>query len=110
MVFVFVFAFRAVLRHRKVSRLGVASELQLPTCATATWDLNCVCDLTTPQLTARPGIEPTSSWILVGFVFAVPQRELQKLLLDRRSFNVCICCIKSISVVSIDVFRVCFAF
>ena len=25
---------------------------------------------------ARPGIEPTSSWILVGFVSAEPQREL----------------------------------
>ena len=28
---------------------------------------------------ARPGIEPTSSWILVGFVSAEPRRELQDL-------------------------------
>ena len=26
---------------------------------------------------ARPGIEPTTSWFLVGFVSAVPRRELQ---------------------------------
>ena len=25
---------------------------------------------------ARPGIEPASSWILVGFISAVPQQEL----------------------------------
>ena len=27
---------------------------------------------------ARPGFEPISSWILVGFISAVPQRELPK--------------------------------
>ena len=41
----------------------------------------------TPQLTItpdplthwlRPGIEPASSWILVGFISTVPQWELQK--------------------------------
>ena len=38
----------------------------------------------TPQLMAtsteplRPGIKPASSWILVGFVTAKPQRELPK--------------------------------
>ena len=26
----------------------------------------------------RPGIEPVASWILVGFVSAEPQQELQK--------------------------------
>ena len=26
---------------------------------------------------ARPGIEPTSSWVLVGFITAEPRQELQ---------------------------------
>ena len=30
----------------------------------------------TPNPWARPGIEPESSWILVGFISAVPQQEL----------------------------------
>ena len=38
-------------RHMEVPRLGVASELQLPTIATAIQDLSCICDLT-PQLMA----------------------------------------------------------
>ena len=29
-----------------------------------------------------PGIEPTSSWILIRFVSAVPQQELQLTLFD----------------------------
>ena len=40
----------------------------------------------------RPGVEPTSSWILVGFVSAAPQRELLDFLLfsDWMIF-VCVC-------------------
>ena len=35
------------LQHVEVPRLGVELELQLPAyiTATATWDLNCICDL-----------------------------------------------------------------
>ena len=74
------------LQHMEVPRLGVESEWQLPayTTATATPGLSCVCALHHSSwqrwiLThwARPGIEPASSWILVGFVSAVPQRELR---------------------------------
>ena len=46
--FFFLFVFLGPhLRHRDVPRLGVESELQLPTCTTATavQDLSCVCDL-----------------------------------------------------------------
>ena len=65
------------LWHMEVPRLRVKSELQLPTytTATATWDPSCICDLTTAHSNARslthgarPGINPASSWILVGFV------------------------------------------
>ena len=61
----------------EVPRLGIKSELQLLAYATATaiWDLRCIWDLTTAHsntrsLThwARPGIDPASLWILVGFV------------------------------------------
>ena len=69
----------------EVQRLGVKSELQLLDCttATATQDLRHTCDLPhscgyprslTPRV--RPGMEPTSSWILVGFVSTEPQQEL----------------------------------
>ena len=71
------------------SQLGVQSELQLPACATATevWDPSCICDLhhtahtNARSLThwARPGIKPASSWLLVRFVTAEPQWELQGL-------------------------------
>ena len=47
-------------QHREVLRLGVESELQLPTYTTATalWDLSPQL-LPTPQLTALPDPEPT---------------------------------------------------
>ena len=68
-------------RHMEVPRLGVELELLLPayTTATALWDLSCVCDLYHSSrqcwIPSRlsPGIEPSSSWTLVGFVSAVPQ-------------------------------------
>ena len=69
-----------------VPRLGVMLELQLPATgtATATWDRSHVCDLhhsswqgwISTGYPVRPGIKPTSSWILVGFVSAGPQWEL----------------------------------
>ena len=76
------------LQHMKVPRLGVKSELQqlANTTATATWDLSHICNLhhnsqSTGSLThwVRPGIKPKSSWILVWFVFAALQWELQVL-------------------------------
>ena len=66
-----------------VPRLGVESKLQLPTYTTApaTWDLSTCATYITAHSNAgsltdqaRPGIEPTSSWILVGFITAeLPQ-------------------------------------
>ena len=62
-------------------------ELQLPvyTAAAAMWDPGRVCDLHPSSqqsqiLThgARPGMEPASSWMLVGFSTAEPRRELQQ--------------------------------
>ena len=67
----------------EVHRLGVKSELQLMACATATPDLSRICNLHhsygnagSPTHSARPGIEPESSWILVRFVSTAPQQEL----------------------------------
>ena len=60
--FLFVCFLGLHLRHVKVPRLGVKSELPLPayTTATATRD---------PQPTERGrGIKPATSWFLVGFV------------------------------------------
>ena len=58
--------------HMEVPMLGVESELQLPAYATATASPSLVCDLhgKARSLThwARPGIEPTTSRFLVGFV------------------------------------------
>jgi len=72
---------------------GAELELQLPTYATAiaTPDLSHVFDPHCSRSTYThgksgslnhwegPGIEPTSSWILVGFVTPEPQQELQKI-------------------------------
>ena len=69
----------------EVPRLGVESELQLLayTTVTVTSDLSCICYLhhssgNTTSVThgARPGIEPSTSWFLVGLVSAAPRREL----------------------------------
>ena len=91
LLFVFIFSFNLILGewcvflgphpwHMEVPRRGVRSELQLPayTTATATPDSSLVCDLhhSSQQLPdplthrARPGIEPSSSWILAGFFTA----------------------------------------
>ena len=77
-----------------VPRLGVKLELQLPayTTATATRDLSLMCDphhssgqreILNPLSEAR--IESALSWILVGFVFASPQWELQEDLVLARA-------------------------
>ena len=74
----------------EVPRLGVELELQLPayTTATATQDLSHVCNLYHSSWQyqilnlVRPGIEPLSSWILVGFVTTKPYQELQFIFLS----------------------------
>ena len=69
----------------EVARLGIKSEQQLLAYAmvTATLDPSCVYDLHHSSQQhwilnhrARPGIEPASSWILVGFITAELQQEL----------------------------------
>ena len=71
--------------YMEVPSLRIESELQLPaySTATVTRGLSHICDLhhssrqcRSPTHWARPGIEPTSSWILVRFVSTVPQWEL----------------------------------
>ena len=86
--FLFFCYLELYLWHMEVSRLGVELELQMPayTAATATaiatQDPSHVCDLHhSSQLwilnPLRPGIEPASSWMLVGLISTVPQWELQ---------------------------------
>ena len=73
------------LCHMEVPRLRVELELQLLayTTGTATQDLSHVYDLQCSSQQCRilnplrAGIEPMSSWILVRFVTAEPQWELQ---------------------------------
>ena len=88
--------FGLVLQHMEVPRLGVESELRLPAYATATGDLSHICNLHCSfqqhrSLTnrARPGIEPASSGILVGFVPTEPRWELHgsKLLFEELEFR-----------------------
>ena len=75
--------------HIEVPRLGVKLELQLPayTTARATRDPSHACSLHHSSWQCqilnhwvRPGIEPTSSWILIGLIIAEPPWELLKLL------------------------------
>ena len=58
------------VQHIKVPRLGVKLELQLLSYTTAHGNARSLTHW------ARPGVEPTSSWILVGFTSAQPQWEL----------------------------------
>ena len=67
------------LRHMEVPRLGVQLELQLPAYTAAHGNAKSLTHW------ARPGIEPTTSWFLVGFVSAAPRRELLKCLLKERT-------------------------
>ena len=70
--------------HMEVPGLGV--ELQLPllayTTATATPDLSHICNLHHSSRRCQilnplrgPGMEPMSSWILIGVISAEPQQE-----------------------------------
>ena len=80
------FLFRPAPRHMEVSRLGVKSEPQLLayTTATATPDLNHVCDVHHSSWQHRipnPPIEARDqtwdvSWFLVGFISTEPWREI----------------------------------
>ena len=77
-VFVFFFLLGPHPQHMEFPRLGVELELQLPAyiMATSTRDLSYVCDLQQPAQGntrssfqwLRPGIELTSSQILVSFI------------------------------------------
>ena len=67
-LFIFFLYFLGLhLRHMKASRLGAESELQLPAYTTAHGNAESLIHL------VKPGIEPASSWILVGFVTTEPQ-------------------------------------
>ena len=72
-------------QNMEVPRLGVKSELQLPAYTTATaiqdwshgYDLHCSsCQCRILTHWAGPGIEPTSSWTLVGFITTKPLQIL----------------------------------
>ena len=72
-------------QHMEVPRLGVQAALQLPACTTAsaTADPSHVCNLHHSSRQRqilnslkRPGIEPATSWFLVGFASAAPQQVL----------------------------------
>ena len=64
------FFFRAAPAEYGYSQVGVESELQLPAYATTTSSAGSEPQLQPRSLThwARPGVRPTSSWILVGFL------------------------------------------
>ena len=92
--FFFFSVFRAVPAAYGSSQARGESELQLPayTTVVTVWDLSCICsphhsswECRIPDHWARPGIEPTSSWILVGFISAAPQWELPKNILISNS-------------------------
>ena len=73
----FFFLFRAAPMAYGGSRLGVKSELQLPTYTTAHGNAR------TLTHGSRPGMEPATSWFLVRFVFAAPWWELPIALLKQ---------------------------
>ena len=90
-LFVCLFCFLGPhLQHMEVPRVGVESEPQQPAyvIATATRDPSLICNLhhtahsNAGSLTqrARPGIKPTTSWLLVRFVSTEQQQELLNLL------------------------------
>ena len=84
LLFFFAFFLRLYPRYVEVPRLGVESELQLPCWPTPQpqqcWIWAASVTHTTAHgnsgsLThwARSGVEPASSWILVGFISSAPQ-------------------------------------
>ena len=71
--------------HLRVFSLYTPPLSQLPICPSQSSLQPSIFLWHTPQFTAmplthwvRPGIEPTSSWILVGFISDEPQQELLK--------------------------------
>ena len=85
--FIYLFCFLGLHpQHMEVPRLGAESDLQLLAyaTATATQDLSYICKLhhsssNTRSLThwERPGIDPATSGLLAGFIFAMPQQEFK---------------------------------
>ena len=75
-VFLFCFVLSFVflgthLRHMEVPKLGVVSKLHLPVYATAKPDQSYAATCSNARSLThrmRPGIEPTTSWILVRFL------------------------------------------
>ena len=66
-----------------IGAVATATPQPRYTTATATWDQAASATYTTAHSNTRslthwegPGIEPTSSWILVGFISTEPQQEL----------------------------------
>ena len=89
------------LKHVEVPRLGVRLELQVPAYATATasQEPSHVCNLHHSSQQCRilthwvkPGIEPKSSWILIGFVSTEPRLELLpfSFLFHQPRINICL--------------------
>ena len=88
-VFLWVFLlFRAIPAaygsSQAMGSIGTAAaSLHHSLTATATWDQSSVCNLHyssqrcwIPDPLSKVRIKPSTSWILVGFISAVPQREL----------------------------------
>ena len=65
--------------HMEVPRLGVQLELQLPAYTKAHGNIRSLTHW------MGPGIKPTSSWILVRFVTAEPQEDLQVYIFNAAS-------------------------
>ena len=73
--FLFLFCFlEPQVWHMEVPRLGVESELQLRAYTMAHGNARYLTHW------SRLGMEPTSSWILAGFIAAKPRQELPKTL------------------------------
>ena len=90
MVALYFFFLGPHLWHVEVPRLGVELELQLQLLATPQQHQIPAASATYARaqgsagsltLWARPGIKPTFSWILVGFVTAEPQWKLPIMIL-----------------------------
>ena len=90
--FVFVFFLLGLhMRHMEVPRLGVRSDLRWPVPQQQQWQIQTMSATysNVGSLTnwVRPGIEPTSSWILVWFVTAESQWELHFCLFLKENKN-----------------------
>ena len=79
--FGFALLFRALPIYMEVSRQRVKLKLQLPAYATATATF-ATAHGNDGYLThwASPGIEPASSWLLVGLITTEPHWELQEMI------------------------------